>query len=361
MNKIISVALPKGGVGKTATSVNLAASLAILEYKTLLIDADPSGNCAHSLNFNSSKIHGGLLDLLGFVKSLQSIIHKTAFEYLDFIPSNINTYEEEERFNRISANVTLLRNILHQAKLNYDFVIIDCPPYLRGITNLALIASKSVIIPIKSANFSLGALVKIIERISWIRKNYNTDLEIEGILHTMYESRTKASILTDKYLHDLIGEYTYHTIIPKSSSVAESTFYGKPVIQFDGQSICGEAYLKLALEILTRNKTCPLIKSEQKSRLKLHSAQLPNHYSAEYFEKNQNSGFSSIHFTLPVANIVEIELLKLGSNDSEKLLNEKLKSGSYNLFLDLRGKEKGFYKIKYTAGEFVETISIHNE
>ncbi|MBU2493454.1 MAG: ParA family protein [Bacteroidetes bacterium] len=147
-----------------------------------------------------------------------------------------------------------------QQQLNtYKFIIIDTPPYLKGSTSLALAASNSVIIPIKSGNYSLIALKKMINYILWIRNNYNPGLKIEGILHTMYESNTKVSTITEKRLYSKFGKYVFNCTIPKNSTIAESTYFGKPVVLYDAKSKGAESYLRLSQELIMRNKLCPIL------------------------------------------------------------------------------------------------------
>ena len=259
MSKVISIAIPKGGVGKTTTAVNLAACLAAAEKKTLLIDMDPAGSCSVSLGIENDKISGDIFDVLNFHKSIPQVIQKTELTNLDFVPSKILNYQDEERLSRLSNNVSLLNNIIQQQLNNYKFIIIDTPPYLKGSTSIALAASHSVIIPIKSGNYSLMALKKMINYILWIRNNHNVGLKIEGILHTIYEPNTKASIITENRLYKKFGKYVFNSYIPKNSTIPESTYYGKPAVLFDAKSKGAESYLRLSQEIIIRNKPCPIL------------------------------------------------------------------------------------------------------
>lgn len=262
MGKIISVAVPKGGVGKTTTSVNLAASLAVAEQKTLLIDVDPSGACSVALGFSSEKINGDIFSVFSFTKSLKQVIHKTDLEYLDFIPSAVLSFQGEERIARLINNRLLLRNILMQEMYSYDFIIIDCPPYLQGMTTNAMAASHSVLMPVKSGHFSVNAVEKMFAHIYWVRDNLNSQLEIEGILFTMYEANTRVWALTENELSGNYSKYLLRTIIPKSTIITESTFYGKPAVLFKASAKSSLAYLKLAEELIIKNKKCPIISTD---------------------------------------------------------------------------------------------------
>lgn len=259
MSKVISIAIPKGGVGKTTTAVNLAACLAAAEKRTLIIDMDPAGSCSVSFGIENENINGDIFDVLNFHKSIPQVIQKTELTNLDFVPSKIINYQDEERLARIANNVNLLNNIIQQQLNTYKFIIIDTPPYLRGSTSLALAASNSVIIPIKSGNYSLIALKKMINYILWIRNNHNVGLKIEGIVHTMYEANTKVSAITDNILYKKFGKYVFNTNIPKNSAIPESTYYGKPVVLYDAKSKGADSYLRLSQEIILRNKPCPIL------------------------------------------------------------------------------------------------------
>lgn len=259
MTKVISVAIPKGGVGKTTTAVNLAASLAAMDNKTLLIDMDPAGACSIYLGFREGEIKADVFGLLGFINSFKHAVHKTEMNNLTLLPSLADTYQQEEKSLRISKNMHILKNILERELHNYNYVIIDTPPYLSGPTTLALAASNSVILPVKSGNFSLTALKRMVNHIVWVRKNLNPRLNIEGVIQTMFEMNTKVAALTQRRLYHNFGKYVFITQIPKNITLAEATFYGRPAILYNAKSTGAESYLKLAEEVTMRNKTCPLI------------------------------------------------------------------------------------------------------
>jgi chromosome partitioning protein len=255
LTKIITIAIPKGGVGKTTTAVNLAASFAVLEKHVLLIDTDPFGACSMSLGFTPEKTKGGLYEVFNFIHSMAQVIHRTELAFLDFIPTNVTSQQAEERFMRLSENRTLLKNILRTIAPHYDYVIIDTPPFLRGLTTNALTCSDSVLIPIKSGHFSLEGIEKLFKYFDWIQEVANKSLQIEGILQTMYEPHTKVTEITDRELQLRFRKYLLKTIIPKNTHLTEASFYGKPAILFNAASKGTLAYLELAHELVERHQT----------------------------------------------------------------------------------------------------------
>jgi chromosome partitioning protein len=250
MAKIISVCIPKGGVGKTTTSVNLAASLAVAEKKTLLIDVDPFGASAIALGFTPEKINASLTEIFSFTHPMRSAIHKTALECLDFVPSNVYSIKEHDKFTKNSENRLILKNAIKEIEKEYDFIILDCPPVLKGISTNALISSNSVLIPIKCGHFSLEAIDRLYNYIGWVREISNPDLSIEGILLTMYEKDSKVTKISERELRMKHNQNLFKTIIPNSNLLNESTFYGKPLCLYKIKSEGAIAYLNLAYEIL---------------------------------------------------------------------------------------------------------------
>jgi chromosome partitioning protein len=252
MGKIIAVAIPKGGVGKTTTSVNLAISFALSDKRTLLIDVDPAGSCASSLGFKSEDIKEDIISVLNFTGSFQHVIQKTELINLDFIPIRHLPYMDEIKLSKLTSNENLLSNILRPEAFSYDFVIIDCPPYLVGTTNSALIAADSVLIPMAPGQFSLNAVDKIFERLKAIRKIYNHNLKIEGILLTIYEFNTRVSFATKKELFKKFPNLILNTSIPKNATVGEASIHKKPVVLYDPSASAARAYINLANEIIQR-------------------------------------------------------------------------------------------------------------
>ncbi|HAV24463.1 MAG: hypothetical protein A2X67_10445 [Ignavibacteria bacterium GWA2_55_11] len=253
MGRIITVAIPKGGVGKTTTAVNLAASFAAYERKTLLIDTDPFGACSMSLGFTPEKTRGGLYEVFNFVYSMAQVVHRTELAFLDFIPVNVKSPQQEERLMRLSENRTMLRNVLRQVLPQYDFVIIDTPPFLRGLTTNALSCSDSVLVPMKSGHFSLEGVDKLFRHIEWVRETANRHLQVEGILQTMYEPHLKVTEISDRELQMRYRKHLLRTAIPKNTHLPEASFYGKPAILFNAQSKGTLGYMELARELMARH------------------------------------------------------------------------------------------------------------
>ena len=252
MARIIAVALPKGGVGKTTTAVNLAASLAVAEQRTLLIDMDSFGASGLSLGFTEGRIKAGVFEIFNFIAGVSTAIHRTELSFLDFIPANVQSLQMEERLMRLADNRSILKNALRGIAQQYDYVILDCPPVLRGLSTNAMTAADSVLLPVKSGHFSLDAVDKLFKYVDWMKDVANKSLEIEGILLTMHEPNTRVTDITLRELHSKYHSHLFRTIIPKNTVLGEASFYGKPAILYDVNSRGSAAYLALAREIISR-------------------------------------------------------------------------------------------------------------
>jgi chromosome partitioning protein len=255
----ISVATPKGGVGKTTTAVNLAVALGMKYKRVLLIDADPSGYCSTSLGFSEDTIRGDLRDVLDLSKPIDDVIHKTEQPYLEFIPFRKMTCREEMSFQKLNFDELLFQRILKSKQHYYDYIIIDCPPVLSGMTRNALVASDSVIIPVNAAKYALDAIEKMIEFVNDIQSSANEKLKVEGILLTMHETNTKASFNIKKVLFAKYPNLTFKTSIPKNIQIAETTFYGKPILLHNRDAKSSTAYLKLVNEVIDKHETSMLM------------------------------------------------------------------------------------------------------
>jgi chromosome partitioning protein len=253
MAKVIAVALPKGGVGKTTTAVNLAASLAVAEQRTLLVDMDTFGASALSLGFTDGTIKAGLYEVFNFTTTLAHAIHRTDIPFLDFVPSNVHSLQSEDRLARLADNRTMLRNAMRGIVHQYDFVILDCPPFLRGMCTNALTAADSVLIPVKPGHFALDAVDKLFKYLDWVRDVANRSIAVEGILLTMLEPNTRVTDITQRELQARYAKYVFNISVPKNNLLGEASFFGKPAVLYDITSRGSTAYLDLARQIIERS------------------------------------------------------------------------------------------------------------
>ncbi|MEE9430841.1 MAG: ParA family protein [Melioribacteraceae bacterium] len=255
MGKIIAITTPKGGVGKTTTAVNLALALAQNKKRTLLIDLDPAGQCAASFGYDNENIKADILDVLRFRNSFKTVILKTDDENLDFVPMKNLEYLEEVQLTKLVSQDLIIKDTLGPELFSYNYIIIDCPPSLAGVTTNVLIAADSIIIPIKASRYSLNEVDRMIKHIEVIKTKFNEKLKIEGMLLTMYEMNTKVSFKTKKILVEKFPGLLFNTVIPKNVEVQESTFYNKPILTYNPNAKSSIAYKNLVDEILSRNST----------------------------------------------------------------------------------------------------------
>ncbi|MFN6947077.1 MAG: ParA family protein [Cytophagaceae bacterium] len=253
MGKIIAIANQKGGVGKTTTAINLAASLAALEFKTLLIDADPQANSTSGLGFNPKTIETSIYECMVDGVEAEGLILQTEISFLDLLPSHINLVGAEVEMINISNREGKMRSALENLKEEYDFVIIDCSPSLGLITVNALTAANSVLIPVQCEYFALEGLGKLLHTVKIIQSRLNTDLEIEGILLTMYDQRVRLSNQVVEEVKNHFQQLVFDTIIPRNIRLSESPSFGLPAIAHDAESKGALSYISLAHEILEKN------------------------------------------------------------------------------------------------------------
>jgi chromosome partitioning protein len=254
MGKIIAIANQKGGVGKTTTAINLAASLAALELKTLIVDADPQANATSGVGQNPKDVEVSIYEcMVDGIPAEKSII-KTDIKYLDLIPSHINLVGAEIEMVSIEKREGKMKAALAELKNQYDYIIIDCSPSLGLITVNALTAADSIIVPVQCEYFALEGLGKLLNTIKIIQSRLNPELEIEGILLTMYDLRLNLSNQVVEEVRTHFKSMVFDTLIPRNIKLSESPSFGMPAITHDAESKGAISYLNLAKEIIEKNQ-----------------------------------------------------------------------------------------------------------
>jgi len=248
--KIIAIANQKGGVGKTTTSVNLSACLAAEEKKVLLVDVDPQGNATSGYGVDKSKIEQSIYNVLVDGLPIQEAIQETIFKNLHILPATIELAGAEVELVSALSRETKLKRALDQIKKNYDYVIIDCPPSLGLLTLNSLTAADSVLMPIQCEFYALEGVSQLMNTVKLVQQNLNSDLTLEGVLLTMYDSRTKLSMQVAEEVKNHFQERVYQTVIPRNVRLSEAPSYGQPIIEYDPKSKGAEVYRALAKEVI---------------------------------------------------------------------------------------------------------------
>jgi chromosome partitioning protein len=263
MARIIGIANQKGGVGKTTTAINLAASLAVLECKTLLVDADPQANSTTGMGFDLHNIQQSLYDCMINEVKVREVVLKTEIPNLFLVPSHIDLVGAEIEMINYPHRESVLKNLLDEVRNEYDFIIIDCSPSLGLITVNALVAADSVIVPVQAEFFALEGLGKLLNTIKIVQSRLNTALVIEGILMTMYDGRLRLCNQVVSEVRRHFEDMVFQTIIHRNTRLSEAPSVGKPAILYDADSKGAINYLNLAKEILQKNDLTKIKQSER--------------------------------------------------------------------------------------------------
>ena len=254
MGRIIAVANQKGGVGKTTTTINLSACLAEQGQKVLVIDVDPQGNTTSGLGIDKNNTENTVYELMLGEASIDDCIYKSVMEDLDVIPSNVNLAGAEIDLIDIDDREYILKKIVNSLKEKYDFILLDCPPSLSMLTVNAMTAANTVLVPIQCEYYALEGLSQLIRTINLVKKKLNPELEIEGVVFTMYDARTNLSLQVVENVKANLKQTVYKTIIPRNIRLAEAPSHGLPINLYDSKSAGAESYRLLAEEVIHRGE-----------------------------------------------------------------------------------------------------------
>ncbi|NBJ82916.1 ParA family protein [bacterium 1XD42-94] len=254
MGRIIAITNQKGGVGKTTTAINLSACLAEAGQRVLTVDFDPQGNTTSGLGLEKGNIDNTVYELLMNECTVEQCIMQSVQERLDVMPSDVDLSGAEIELLDMEAKESILKRNLQLLDGRYDFIIIDCPPSLNLLTINALTAANTVLVPIQCEYYALEGLTQVLKTIDLVQKKLNKALEIEGVVFTMYDSRTNLSLEVVENVKEHLNENIYKTIIPRNVRLAEAPSYGMPINMYDGRSSGAESYRLLAAEVISRGE-----------------------------------------------------------------------------------------------------------
>lgn len=254
MGKVISIANQKGGVGKTTTAINLAASLAAIEHPTLVIDIDPQSNTTSGLGIDSKTVTNSIYEVMIGSTEITDAVRQTELDFLDLIPAHINLVGAEIEMIDRESRERILKRAIDKMRQQYDFVIIDCPPSLGLLTINALTASDSIVIPVQCEYFALEGLGQLLNTIKIVRQHLNPELEIEGVLLTMYDNRTRLSNQVAEEVKRYFDDRVFKSVISRNVRLAEAPSFGKPALLYDSTCAGAKNYLSLGREIIKNNR-----------------------------------------------------------------------------------------------------------
>ncbi len=256
MGRILAIANQKGGVGKTTTAVNLAASLAVAEQRTLLIDADPQGNATSGCGISRDDFTVNTYDvLLGEIPIDQALIRGVQFRHLDVLPTTPDLAAVEVELVDAEDRVSRMRNALAGVRDRYDFILIDCPPSLGLITLNMLVAADALLIPLQCEYFALEGLSQLMQTVQRVQESLNPELAVDGVLLTMYDARLNLSRQVAADARGYFGDKVFQTVVPRNIRLAEAPSFGKPIVVYDVASVGAQAYMDVAREMIERRET----------------------------------------------------------------------------------------------------------
>jgi len=253
MGRVLAVANQKGGVGKTTTAINLSASLAAYGKSVLVIDMDPQGNTTSGFGIDKNNLENTVYELILGECSLQDCLIRNVIEKVSMLPANVNLAAAEIELIGVDKKEFILKNEIDYIRDAYDFILIDCPPSLNTLTINAMTAANSVLVPIQCEYYALEGLSQLIHTINLIKERLNPELDIDGVVFTMYDSRTNLSMQVVENVKSHLNQYAYKTMIPRNIRLAEAPSYGQPINQYDSKSSGAESYLALAKEMIEKN------------------------------------------------------------------------------------------------------------